>query len=294
MFTLKGIYAPIATPFKQGRIAYDELEKNMDFWLSSRLEGIVVMGSNGEAVSLTEKEKEELIGFCCQRARGKKRVIVGTGGNCAEETDRLNRISAQWGADAVLVVTPYYYKGSMKDPVLENYYTAVADASPLPVVLYNMPANTGVNMCAALQSRLSRHPNIIGVKDTGGSIAQISETIFSADPSFSVFAGNGAFLLPSLMMGAKGATLALANIAPNECAELADLAAAGQFDKAKELARRLMPVNAAVTTRHGVGGLKFAMDCVGLYGGEPRRPLLRPDRQTCGEIEGILRDAGLI
>ena len=295
MFELKGVYTPIATPFEgeDKRIAWDKLEKNLGFWLGSKLTGIVVMGSNGEFVALRESEKEEMIRFCCKQAAGKKKVIIGTGGNCIDETHSLNKMAADCGADAVLVVTPFYYKGGMRDDILERYFTEVADKSPLPVVLYNMPGNTGVNTSAALLAKLSKHPNIVGVKDTSGNIAQISETIATADPSFSVFAGNWSFLLPSLCMGAKGATLALGNVAPNECAELLELVEQGKLEDARALAFRLMPVNAAVTARFGIGGLKVAMEQVGLYGGEPRSPLRRPGKETCDEIAGILRTAGL-
>ncbi len=294
MFTLKGAYTPIATPFENGKIAYDKLEKNLEFWLSSKLEGIVVMGSNGEFVSLLQEEKEELIRFCCEKAVGRKKVIIGTGSNCFEETLKLGELAAENKADAVLVVTPFYYKGAMKDKVLENYFTKLADISPLPVVLYNMPGNTGVNTSSALLSALSRHPNIVGVKDTSGNITQISETIKNCDPSFSVFAGNWSFLMPSLLMGAKGATLALGNVAPNECAELIELIAQNKLEEARQLVFRLMPVNAAITARYGVGGLKFAMDSLGLFGGEPRLPLMSPDKAGREDILQILKTAELL
>ena len=294
MFTLKGVYTPIATPFTDGRIDYTKLEKNLEFWCGSRLDGIVVMGSNGESVALTQDEKEELIRFCCEKAKGKKHILVGTGGNSIVETFALNKLSAECGADGVLVITPFYYKNAMKDEVLENYFTAVADQSPIPVVLYNMPANTGVNTSSSLLIRLSKHPNIIGVKDTSGNITQIAETVKGCDPSFSVFAGNLSFLFPSLMLGAKGGTLALANVAPNECAEVVSLVNEGKYDEARALAFRLMPVNAAVTSKYGIGGLKVAMEMVGLYGGEPRLPLRRPNADAVDDIRRILTTAGLI
>lgn len=293
MFQLKGVYTPIATPFTDNRIDYRKLGENLEFLASSKLEGIVVMGSNGEFVSLTWDEKVEMIRFCCEFMKGKKHIIIGTGSNCLEETMELNRISAECGADAVLVVTPNYYKGAMKDEALEVYYTRVADTSPLPVVLYNMPANTGVNTSSALLVKLSRHPNIIGVKDTSGNIVQIAETLRDCDPSFSVFAGNWGFLLPSLLLGAKGGTLALGNVAPNECAELLELVDAGRLEEARALANRLMPVNAAVTARFGIGGLKIAMEMMGFHGGEPRLPLRRPNA-AADEIRSILKTAELI
>ena len=179
MFKLRGIYAPIATPFAGGQIAYDKLEKNLNFWLGSDLSGIVVMGSNGEFVLLSPKEKEDLMRAVCAQAKGKKPVIAGTGAESTVETLRLGEKAAEAGADAVLVVTPNYYKGSMTDAVLARFYTDVADASPLPVILYNMPRNTGISISAKLAVELARHPNIIGIKDSGGNIVQIADMIRS-------------------------------------------------------------------------------------------------------------------
>ncbi|MGM0216518.1 4-hydroxy-tetrahydrodipicolinate synthase [Enterococcus sp. AZ109] len=293
MFELKGVYTPVATPFEGGEIAYDKLAGNLDFLINSKIEGLVVMGSNGEFVALREQEKIDLVKFICEKARGKKKIIVGIGGNCLSETLELAELAKEQGADAVLVVTPYYYKNAMKDAALEKYFTLVADQSPLPVVLYNMPGNTGVNTSSSLLVKLSAHPNIIGVKDTSGNISQIAETIKDADASFNVFAGNWSFLLPSLFLGAKGATLALGNIAPNECAELVELYEKGDYDAARVLANRLLPVNAAITAQYGIGGMKAAMDLMGLAGGETRSPLNRPNEEVTLKIKEILQTAGL-
>ena len=290
---LKGIYTPIATPFSGEKIAFDKLEENLSFWNSSKLEGLVVMGSNGEAVSFREAEKEEMIRFCCKHSKGKKKVIIGTGSNSTSETLHLCNVAAENGADAMLVITPYFYKGGMSDSVLNQYYTEVADKSPLPIVIYNMPPNTGVNTSASLLTALSKHPNIIGVKDTGGNIMQIAETIKGADPSFAVFAGNWGFFFPSLMLGAQGATVALGNILPNECHELIELVEKGEIDKAREHAFKYAPVNNAITAKYGIGGLKIAMEFVGLHGGEPRSPLRRPGKEAVDDIRGILERAGV-
>lgn len=294
MFKMKGIYAPVATPFRDGKIAYDWLDENLDFLLSSKLEGIVVMGSNGEFVSLTEAEKLEMIRFCCKKIAGKKRVMVGIGSNCIEETLHLADESAAQRADAVLVVTPYYYKNAMNDSALEHYYTEIAEISPLPVAIYNMPANTGVNTSAGLLSKLSYHSNIVGVKDTSGNIVQIAETIRDADKNFSVFAGNWAFFLPSLFLGAKGATLALANIVPNECVSLMEFFEQQKHEEARSLQFKLMALNAAITSKYGIGGLKTAMDMIGLNGGAPRHPLYKPGDAPRKEIKQILLDASVI
>ena len=292
MFKLHGIYAPIATPFAGGEIAYDKLEKNLDFWLGSDLEGIVVMGSNGEFVLLSPQEKEELMRFVCARAKGKKPVIAGTGAESTAETIRLNRKAAEAGADAVLVVTPNYYKGEMTDPVLARFYTDVADAGPLPVILYNMPRNAGINISAKLAVELAKHPNIIGIKDSGGNIVQIADMIRNAPEGFSVFAGSASYLYTSLALGATGGTLALANVFPNECARLQTLFDAGKIREARDLQMNLIDSNNAVTARWGIPGLKAAMEMIGLYGGDPRPPLMPLKEADREELRKILTQTG--
>ncbi len=294
MFKLHGIYAPIATPFSDGEIAYDKLEKNLEFWLGSDLEGIVVMGSNGEFVLLSPAEKEELMRFVCARAKGRKPVIAGTGAESTAETIRLGAQAAKAGADAVLIVTPNYYKGDMTDAVLARFYTDVADTSPLPVILYNMPRNAGLNISAKLAVELARHPNIIGIKDSGGNIVQIADMIRNAPESFSVFAGSASFLYASLALGATGGTLALANIFPNECARLQTLFEAGKRKEARDLQMVLIDSNNAVTARWGIAGLKAAMEMIGLYGGNPRPPLMPLAEGSREELRKILTETGFM
>ena len=292
MFKLHGIYAPIATPFKDGKIAYDEMGKNLKFWLESDLSGVVVMGSNGEFVLLSPEEKGELTRFVCAQAKGKKPVIAGTGAESTVETIRLSREAAEAGADAVLVVTPNYYKGEMTDAVLARFYKDVADASPLPVILYNMPRNAGINISAKLAVELAKHPNIIGIKDSGGNIVQIADMIRNAPASFSVFAGSASFLYTSLALGATGGTLALANVFPNECARLQTLFEAGKIREARDLQMNLIDSNNAVTARWGIPGLKAAMEMIGLYGGDPRPPLMPLKEADREELRKVLTQTG--
>ena len=294
MFKLHGIYAPIPTPFAGGKIAYDKLEKNLKFWLESDLTGIVVMGSNGEFVLLSPAEKEELMRFVCAQAKGKKPVIAGTGAESTMETIRLNKQAAEAGADAVLVVTPNYYKGDMTEPVLARFYRDVADASTLPVILYNMPRNAGINISAKLAVELSKHPNIIGIKDSGGNIVQIADMIRNAAEGFSVFAGSASFLYASLALGATGGTLALANVFPNECARLQKLFEAGKIKEARDLQMTLIDSNNAVTARWGIPGLKAAMEIIGQYGGDPRPPLLPLKDADREELKKVLMRTGFL
>ena len=289
-YRMHGIYAPIPTPFSgaMGPIAYDQLEKNMEFWTASDMEGIVVMGSNGEFVMLDFDEKKEVITKVCQMAKGRKYVMAGCGCENTRDTIKLCEHSAKAGAQAALLINPNYYKNAMTEPVNANFYTAVADASPIPVVLYNMPGNTGVNLGASFIAKMAKHKNIIGIKDSGGNIVQITEILRDVPEDFAVFAGSASFLLATLVLGGAGGTLALANIFPNECARVQTLFDAGKLKEAAALQKKLLASNNAVTARWGIAGLKAAMELRGLAGGAPRSPLLPLKDEDRLTLKGIL------
>ncbi len=292
MFT--GIYAPIATPFQNDEIDYQALKFNLERYSATGLAGLVVLGSNGEFALLDMDEKMRLVEFVRQHTAPGKRIIAGTGCESTRDTIRLTRHAASVGADAALVVTPHYYKGNMTEPVLERFFTEVADASPIPIMLYNMPRNTNLNMSSGLIARLSKHKNIVGVKDSGGNIVQIAEIIANTDDDFSVFAGSGSFLYATLALGGVGGTLAVANILPDMCVQLYDAVLAGNHADAKVIQQKLLAANAAVTSRFGIPGLKQAMDYLGYKGGIPRRPLVSVSEQTAAEIKQILQNVGAL
>ncbi|NMA54311.1 MAG: dihydrodipicolinate synthase family protein, partial [Firmicutes bacterium] len=272
---IKGIYAPIATPFTAGgdAIHWDKLKSNLAKWSVTGLAGFVVLGSNGEFRLLSLEEKEQLIRFVREHTPAELKVIAGTGCESTRATIDLSKKAAALGAEAVLVVTPNYYKACYTPPALAAYYEAVADACPVPVMLYNMPGNTGINMTADLVAKLSRHPNITGIKDSSGNIVQVAEVISATDPDdFTVFAGSASWLLPALCLGAKGATVALANVLPEQCVAIYDHYQSGQLAEARKIQLSLLTINKAVTSRWGPAGLKAAMDLVGYYGGPPRLP----------------------
>ncbi|KUO62530.1 MAG: dihydrodipicolinate synthase family protein [Gracilibacter sp. BRH_c7a] len=291
MYKLQGIYAPIPAPFKNDELAFDKLAENMDFWLSSKLAGIVVLGSNGEFVVLSPEEKRKLISAVCKLSDGKKPVVAGTGCESTKETIELTKYAAEAGAKAALILSPNYYKRAMTDALNKSFYLDVADASPIPLILYNMPGNSTINLSSKLVSELAEHPNIMGVKDSGGNIVQIAEIINNTPKDFAVFAGSASFLYPSLALGATGGTLALANVLPNECAEMQELVLAGKHDEAKNLQLKLLDINNAVTARWGVPGLKAALEMQGLYGGEPRKPLLPLGQSERKQLADILAKA---
>ncbi|SET49975.1 4-hydroxy-2-oxoglutarate aldolase [Natronincola peptidivorans] len=270
----KGIYTPIITPFKENEeIDFEKLRYNLEKWGKTQLDGIVVLGSNGEFIYLAHEEKLKVIEFVMKHWNKDKKVIVGTTYDSTKETIAFSKQAAEFGADAVLVLPPHYYKGGMKEDVLYQHFIEVADACPIPVMLYNMPGNTGINMSSALVAKLSKHTNIVGIKDTAGNILQLSEIIRDTDEDFSVFAGNAGYLLPALSVGAKGATVALGNILPEDCCNLVSLFNEGKLQEAKRLQLKMLQLNLTVTGGLGVPALKEAMDLLGYQGGMPRRPL---------------------
>ena len=291
----KGIYTPIVTPFDaEEQINYASLKHNLDLWGKTDLDGIVVLGSNGEYVYLSKEEKLELIKFVIENFNKDKKIIVGTSCESTKETIELSKKVADLGADAILLLPPHYFKGAMKEEVLFKYFTDVADASPIPVMLYNMPGNTGINLSSALIARLSNHPNIVGVKDTSGNIVQIAEIVRDTNDDFAVFAGNAGYLLPALAVGARGATLALANIMPEECCKLVSLFKAGQLEEARVLQLKMLEINYTVTGRFGIPALKYALDLLGYNGGEVRRPLGTLSEENKKIVKKLLVQFGVL
>ncbi len=294
-FSLRGVFPPIPTPFDAtGEVACRALAENLARWNRYDLAGYVVLGSNGEGVLLDEGEKLRLLETARQAIPADRLMIAGTGCESTRATIALTRRAAEVGADAALVVTPHYYKGRMTAEALVGHFYAVADASPIPVLLYNVPSNTGVDLDAATIARAAQHPNIVGVKDTGGNITKMADTVRLVGPAFQVLAGSAGFFFAGLAVGAVGGVLALANVAPQAASDLYRLFKAGRWDEAAELQRRMLPVNAAVTTRFGIAGLKAALDMLGYYGGPVRPPLLpitEAERQT---LQAILAEGGLL
>jgi 4-hydroxy-2-oxoglutarate aldolase len=293
--SLRGVFSPIATSFdERGQVAHDKIAFNLGKWNQTGLSGYIVLGSNGEWVYLNEQEQVAVLKTARQAIPREKLMIAGTACESTVNTVALTEKAAEIGADVAIILNPSYYKGQMTAPVLANHYRVIADASPIPIMIYNLPPATGIDLSADLLVELSQHPNIIGVKDTSGNMPKMGETIRRAAPSFQVLAGSANFFYPSLAIGVAGGVLALANVAPDESVELFDLFHAGEMEKGRDLHLQLLPVNLAITSRFGVSGLKAAMDMVGFYGGPPRLPLLPLDDERRQEVESVLKTAGLL
>jgi len=285
---LEGIYAPVPTPFdRSGGIDLKNLEHNFRKWLALPLDGIVVSGSNGECPLLSFRERVELFGASAALAKGKIRVIAGIHCPSTRETSELAIEASRAGVDALLLLPPHYYKGQNSPESLEKFFFDIADISTAPVVIYNMPSNTGFNLSAPVVSRISSHANIIGIKDSSADIVQIATICRDAPEGFGVFAGSGSYFLPSLAVGCSGGTMGVANLFAGPCRDIFISFRNGDLDRAKRIQLAMIGINQAVTARFGVPGLKAAMDHAGLYGGPVRPPLMDADERTRNEINGI-------
>uniref|UniRef100_A0A8C3MX13 4-hydroxy-2-oxoglutarate aldolase, mitochondrial n=1 Tax=Geospiza parvula TaxID=87175 RepID=A0A8C3MX13_GEOPR len=262
-FNLGGIFPPLATPFSPTQeVDYGQLEGNLRRYARIPFRGLVALGSNGEYPYLASRERVEVVS-CVRRALPRDRLLLaGSGCESTQATIELTVSMAEAGADVALVVTPCYYRGAMTTAALIHHYTEVGDASPIPVVLYSVPANTGLDLPMEAVITLAQHPNIIGIKDSGGDITRMGLMVHKTrQEDFQVLAGSAGFLLASYTVGASGGVCALANVL------------AGQWQEARDLQHRLIEPNTAVTRRFGIPGLKKAMEWFGYYGGPCRAPL---------------------
>ena len=285
---LKGVMPPIATPFVDGKLALDKLGMNFQKWNKTGLSGYLVLGSNGEAVYLNEKEKIKVLETARKVIPTSKIMLVGTGMESTRETIRFTNQAAKMGADCALVITPSYFKGSMKPQILYDHFVAVAESSKIGILAYNVPQFTGINLEPEWVAKLSEHPNIVGMKDSSGNIGQLTEIIHLSEKGFAVFVGSAPVFLPALCVGAVGGILAAANVVPQEYVRIQSLFDKGRMNEAKALQNQLTPLARAVTTRYGIGGLKIAMDLAGYFGGNPRSPLKRPGKEIEEELRRLV------
>lgn len=291
---LNGIMPPLVTPFdSEGRVDFDALAENIARYNETGLAGYVALGSNGEAVHLSEDERLEVIRAIKRAAAPGHTLVAGVNELSTRAAARSARAAADAGADFVLLITPYFYKSSMTGDAFRRHFLQVADDSIVPVLVYNVPQNTGVVIESAVIAELAAHENIVGVKDSSGNFGAIAETIRRSPETFAVLTGNGGILYPSLMMGARGAILGVACAAPRVCVDIYAAVGRGDHARARELQTRLAPVSHIVTAGLGVAGLKAAMDMIGYRGGEPRAPLVPVSQQEREKIESVLRESGL-
>ena len=289
---LDGILLPVTTPFTPTEdFDAEGFSDNLIKWNDTGVIGYVVLGSTGERVNLDQNEYLQVIETARQAVPKTMSFIVGAGQQSTRGTISEIETAANAGAEAVLVITPHYYRAAITQNTLVGHYTAVADASPIPVILYSMPDLTGITIEPETAARLSEHKNIIGIKDSSADIAQLAETVRLAPHDFAVMIGNGTVLCEALQAGARGGILAVACVVPQLSLEIYRAVRAGEIERAKLLQERLSPLARAVTRTYGIGGLKMAMEMVGFAGGAVRAPLQRTNETVAAEIERLIGDA---
>lgn len=286
---LRGVFAPLTTPFDaDDHISLPRVRENLARYNGTRLAGYVITGSTGEAILLSLAETEELWAAVVESVGTNKVLIAGTAAESTSETILRTKRAAELGFEVALVRTPHYYKSQMTPDTLSDFYRRVADASPIPILIYSIPQYTGIAVEAALVERLAAHPNIAGIKDSSGSILRAAEIVRVAGEKFRVLVGSAGTFFPALAMGAAGGILALADALPDACVELYELAKAGKMTEARALQERLLPAAKALVSQWGAAGMKYALDQLGYYGGPVRGPLLPVDEAARRHIDGVL------
>jgi 4-hydroxy-2-oxoglutarate aldolase len=290
-----GVFTPIVTPFRTDD-SLDEgaLQRNVLRWMQTPLTGLVVLGSNGEAPQLDDAEADRVVEIVRQNVPRDRPLIAGTGRESTKATIAATARAAAAGVDAVLVRTPSFFKAQMTADVFIRHYTEVADASPVPVLLYNVSMFTGVNLQIEAVERLSAHPNIVGMKESGSDIGLIAEYVARTPDDFTVLAGSATTFFLALTAGCDGAILALASLLPDECVRMQSLMRENRIDEARALQQRLTPLAKSVGGTYGVSGLKAALDLLGYNGGVPRPPLRPAPAHVVDTITGQLAALGAL
>jgi 4-hydroxy-2-oxoglutarate aldolase len=289
MNKLHGILLPTVTPFTDSEaLDLDALAANIRKWRRAGISGFVLLGSTGERVHLEEGEYLRTLEVARAEIPAEDVFIAGVGQQSTRGTIAEIRNAVHCGADAVLVLTPHYYRSAISQETLIGFYNAVADSSPVPVLLYSMPALTAIKIEPETIARLSEHQNIVGVKDSSNDVASFAQTVELCLPGFVVLTGNGTVLLDALHAGANGGILAVGCVVPEICLEIFNAFHRADQERASLLQAKLTPFAAAVTTRYGIGGLKAALDMAGYHGGGVRSPLRPPDDRARKEIASLL------
>lgn len=288
-FVPKGIHVPHVTPFRlDGSLDSEGLKTLVRFWIDAGVHGLVPCGSNGEAPYLTRTERKTVIEEVVEAAEGRVSVIAGTGSASTAETLVFSRDAQDAGVDALLVVTPYYFKPSREE--LLGHFNDVTKNVDLPVMLYNVPKFTGFNLEPLVVAELARNPGIVGIKDSSGDIGQVAETVRLTRwrEEFSVMAGTGNVILPTLALGGKGGIVAVANAFPRQCVRIYESWEKSDAAAARDAQLSVLEANRLLTSKYGVVGVKEALNLLNLPGGYPRRPLRPLPMAAKEEIAKIL------
>ncbi|MGC1483719.1 MAG: dihydrodipicolinate synthase family protein [Candidatus Acidiferrum sp.] len=272
---LSGVFPALTTPYAaDGSVSIEDLKHNIRKYNVTGLAGYVAIGSTGESVLLSRKEVDAIFIAIKESAAPGKLLIAGTGAESTAETIDRTKRAAELGYQVALVKTPYYYKPMYNQEVFIAHYRRVADASPIPVMLYSVPQFTGIALEAPEVGVLAQHPNIIGIKESSGNVQRAAEMLAAAPSPFQVLVGSASMMFPSMILGAVGSILALGSALPEQCVVLFDAVRSGDLERARELQSSILPASRLIVSQCGIPGVKYAMDQLGYRGGDSRLPLL--------------------
>ncbi len=287
-----GSYVALITPFHTGAIDEAAFQSIVDWQISEGSHGVVPCGTTGESPALSHKEHERLVDLCVEASKGRVPVVAGSGSNSTEEAISLTRHAEKSGADGALVVTPYYNKPTQEG--LYQHFKAIHDATEIPIVIYNIPGRCAVDMSVETMARLSRLPNIVGVKDSSNDPVRPLETRIACGPEFCQMSGEDAARLSLLANGGHGCISVTANVAPRLCAELHNVWNAGDHDEALAIQERLMPLHAALFVETSPAPVKYAASLLDLGSAAVRLPLVEPTPPTKEKVRAAMRSAGVL
>jgi 4-hydroxy-2-oxoglutarate aldolase len=297
LIDLSGVFIPAVTPFQPGSgdIDIPAFKANLQAWTKHPIDGIVIAGTTGEAVLLDEDERLALVTAGREVLPSNVLLTVGTGVESTRATIRLTAKAAEAGAEAVLVQPPAYYKGAMTPEALREHYQAVAEASPIPVIVYQAPPKMStLNFPTGLVAELATHQNIVGLKDSRGDLDLMGEVVDQCQEGFQLLVGSGAMLYPALEIGAVGGILGIANMAPGPCGEIYQAFKAGRTSEAGRIQEQMVPVHNEIVGAIGVPGVKAALDMLGYAGGDPRSPIRPLTEKKRDDVKGTLSRGGLL
>ncbi len=290
MFT--GSLVAIVTPFKNGRVDERALGDLIEWQIANGTDGIVPCGTTGESATLSHEEHQRVIAFTVEAVKRRVPVIAGTGSNCTDEAIALTRHANRVGADGALLITPYYNKPTQEG--LFRHFKAVAESADIPIVLYNIPGRTGVNLLPATVARLTSVPNIVAIKEGSGAVQQASDIVQMCGDRITVLSGDDPLTLPMMAVGAKGVITVTANIAPADMARLVDAFAEGRIEEARQLHFQLSPLFAALFLETNPIPVKAALGMMGKIEEELRLPLCPMGQENRDKLARVMKEYGLI
>ncbi len=292
MSIFEGSAVALVTPFTQEGIHFDALKRLLDFQLDNGTDALVICGTTGEPATMTVEEKHAVMQTAIQHVAGRRPVILGTGGNNTAAVIRESKYAEDLGADALLIVTPYYNKCSQEG--LLRHYFAIAEQTTLPIILYNVPGRTGVNLLPATAARLAEHPRLAAIKEASGNISQIAETIRLTRGRMDIYSGNDDQTLPILALGGKGVISVSANVIPRIMHDICALYLSGKTDEARDLFLEYNPLNLALFTDVNPIPVKTALNHMGFAAGPLRLPLCEMSQAAEAALTETLRRYALI